>query len=212
LSHLLDVLDPDREPSQGSRLLREVSGAIAFDPNCGLRVDVWEVQRHAEFVRAAPSDQRALILAHARRLLSSCTGPLLDATPIGDWSGPYRRRLDDLVLNAATRAGELAMQSTDLGLAVELGRLVLSIDPWSEDGHGLIIGGLLAQGDLDGARRAMSEAMSQLDDLGVAPGRALVLLSYRLGFTRRPWGFSAAAGAEAFDRPMENRASNSRSR
>jgi len=181
LSHLLDVLDPDRERSQGSRLLRETSGAISLDPNSGLRVDVWEVQRHAEFVMATPDDQRASLLAHARRLLAIRTGPLLDSTPVGDWCGPYRRRFDDLVLNAASRAGDLALHSNDLRLAVDLGRLALDIDPWSEAGHRLVIEGRLTQGDLDGARRAQLEAIGHLDDLGVAPGRALILLGYRLG-------------------------------
>jgi DNA-binding SARP family transcriptional activator len=183
LSHLLDVLDPDRERSQGSQLLGETGGTICLDPNSGLRVDVWEVQRHAEFVMTTPDDQRASVLAHARRLLAVRTGPLLDATPVGDWCTPYRRRLDDNVLLAACRAGDLALHSNDLRLAVDLGRLALAIDPWSEAGHRLIIEGRLAQGDLDGARRAQLEAIGHLDDLGVAPGRTLVLLGYRLGLT-----------------------------
>jgi DNA-binding SARP family transcriptional activator len=183
LSHLLDVLDPDRERSQGSQLLQETRGAIRLDPESGLRVDVWEMQRHAQFVMAAPDEQRASVLAHARRLLAIRTGPLLDATPVGDWCTPFRRRLDDLVLSAASRAGELALHGTDLRLAVDLGRLVLAIDPWSEAGHRLVIEGQLARGDLDGARRAQLEAINLLDDLGVAPGSALVLLGYRLGLT-----------------------------
>jgi DNA-binding SARP family transcriptional activator len=195
LSHLLDVLDPDRDRSQGSLLLLETSGAFRLDPNSGLRVDVWDVQRHAEFVMATPEDQRASVLAHARRLLAARTGPLLDATPVGDWCSPYRRRLDDLVLSAAGRAGELALQSTDLGLAVHLGRLMLAVDPWSENGHRLVIEGHLVQGDLDGARRALLEAIGFLDDLGVAPGRALVLLGYRLGLTtHRTDGGGSRAG------------------
>ena len=56
---------------------------------------------------------------------------------------------------------------------------MLTIDPWSEDGHRLVVEGRLARGDLDGARRALLEAISVLDDLGVAPGMALVLLGYR---------------------------------
>jgi DNA-binding SARP family transcriptional activator/tetratricopeptide (TPR) repeat protein len=183
LSHLLDVLDPDRERSQGSRLLRETGGTICLDPGSGLRVDVWEVQRHAEFVMTTPDDQRASVLAHARRLLAVRSGPILDATPVGDWCTPYRRRLDDQVLIAACRAGDLALHGNDLKLAVDLGRLALAVDPWSEAGHRLIIEGRLAQGDLDGARRAQLEAIGHLDDLGVAPGRALVLLGYRLGLT-----------------------------
>jgi DNA-binding SARP family transcriptional activator len=181
LSHLLDVLDPDRERSQGSQLLREASGAIRLDPKSGLRVDVWEVRRHADYVMSTPDDQRASVLAHARRLLTDRTGPLLDATPVGEWCSPYRRRLDDLVLNAACRGGDLALDGNDQTLAVDLGRLALDIDPWSEAGHRLVIEGRLAQGDLDGARRAQLEAIGHLDDLGVAPGRALVLLGYRLG-------------------------------
>ena len=145
LSHLLDVLDPDRERSRGSRLVLEEGGAIRLDPGSGLRVDVWEVQRHAELVLTTPEDQRASLLAHARRLLAARSGPLLDGTPVGDWSGPHRRRVDDLVLGAAGRAGELALHSTDVGLAVDLGRLLLSIDPWSEQGHRLVIEGRLVQ-------------------------------------------------------------------
>ncbi len=183
LSHLLDVLDPDRERSHGSRLLRETGGAFDLDPSSGLRVDVWDVQRHAELVMATPDDQRASVLAHARRLRIARTGPLLDATVVGDWCSPYRRRLDDLVIAAASRAGALALHGSDPALAVDLGRLVLAVDPWSEDGHRQVIEGQLAQGDLEGARRTQLEAISLLDDLGVAPSRAMVLLGYRLGRT-----------------------------
>jgi LuxR family transcriptional regulator, maltose regulon positive regulatory protein len=187
LNHLLDVLDPDRARSQRSHLLRESSGAISLDRSSGLRVDVWEVQRDADFVMATPDDQHAAVLAHARRIVAARVGPLLDATAVGDWCEPIRRRLDELVLAAAGRAGELALRGTDVGLAVDLGRLVLAIDPWSEDGHRLVIEGHLSRGDLDGARRALSHAFALLDDLGVSPGRALVLLSYRLGLTGERW-------------------------
>ena len=102
---------------------------------------------------------------------------------VGDWCSPYRRRLDDLVIAAASRAGALALHGSDPALAVDLGRLVLAVDPWSEDGHRQVIEGQLAQGDLEGARRTQLEAISLLDDLGVAPSRAMVLLGYRLGRT-----------------------------
>ncbi len=103
LSHLLDVLDPGRERSQGSHLLQESGGAIRLDPDSGLRVDLWEVQRHAGAVITASADRRSSVLAHARRLLAARTGRLLDATQIGDWYLPHQRRLDDLVLTAAGR-------------------------------------------------------------------------------------------------------------
>jgi DNA-binding SARP family transcriptional activator len=80
------------------------------------------------------------------------------------------------------------LHSADLGLAIDLGRLILAIDPWSEAGHRLVIEGQLARGELDGARRALLEANSLLADLGVSPGRTLLLLGYRLGLTgERRW-------------------------
>jgi LuxR family maltose regulon positive regulatory protein len=181
LAHLLDVLDPDRVKTQGSDLIIDNDGSLTFNRDTGLHIDLWDMRYHAEAILATPDHERPSLLAHARRLVALDSGPLLGGVAVGDWLDPHRRRLDDLVVNAELRGGAHALVAADHGLAHSLGQRALTIDPWSERAHRLVIEALLGEGDVDGARRALHHAVAVLNDLGVAPSPATVELSYRAG-------------------------------
>ncbi len=48
LSHLLDVLEPDRRRASGSRVIVEVDGSLVLSRTSGVRVDLWEFEHRAE--------------------------------------------------------------------------------------------------------------------------------------------------------------------
>jgi DNA-binding SARP family transcriptional activator len=181
LAHLLDVLDPERITAKGSELTVESGGSLRFARNTGLHVDLWEIERHAKAIVAAPGHERPWLLAHARRLITLDPGPPLGGVAIGEWFEPHRRRLDDLSVAASLRAGAHALGAADYELAQGLGLRTLKVDPWSERGHALVIEARLEGGDLDGARRALIHAVEMLHDLGVEPGPSLIELGYRVG-------------------------------
>jgi DNA-binding SARP family transcriptional activator len=130
---------------------------------------------------ATPDHERLSLLSHARRLVALDPGPVLGGVAVGEWFDPYRRRLDDLVVNASLRAGSHAVSAADHGLAHDLGQRALTVDPWSERAHGLVVEARLGAGDHDGARRALLHAVAVLNDLGVAPGQPTVELAHRAG-------------------------------
>jgi DNA-binding SARP family transcriptional activator len=181
LAHLLDVLDPDRVRTRGSDLIIDNDGSLTFNRDNGLHIDLWSMRHHAEAILATPDHERPSLLANARRLVALDPGPLLGGIAVGDWLDPHRRRLDDLVINAALRGGAHALVAADHGLAHSLGQRALTIDPWSERAHRLVIEALLGEGDVDGARRALHHAIAVLNDLGVAASPATIELSYRAG-------------------------------
>jgi DNA-binding SARP family transcriptional activator len=181
LAHLLDVLDPDRPKSGGSDLILDSDGALTFNRGARLHIDLWDARQYAEVIMATPDHERLSLLAHARRLVALDPGPVLGGVAIGEWLDPYRRRLDDLVVNASLRAGPHARAAADHGLAQALGQRALTIDPWSERSHRLVVEARLGAGDHDGARRALLQAVAVLDDLGVAPGQATIELAHRAG-------------------------------
>jgi LuxR family maltose regulon positive regulatory protein len=181
LAHLLDVLDPNRPKSGGSDLILDRDGSLRFNRGARLHIDLWDIQHHADVVMATPDHERLSLLSHARRLVVHEPGPVLGGSAVGEWLDPYRRRLDDLVVNASLRAGGHALGAADYQLAQDLGHRALAIDPWSERAHRLVVEARLGGGDHDGARRALLHAVTVLDDLGVAPGQATIELAHRAG-------------------------------
>ncbi len=181
LAHLLDVLEPDRTKAGGTKVVLDNGGSLRFSRDAGMHIDIWDVEKHAKAIMTTPDHERPSLLAHARRLIAIEPGPLLGGVAIGEWVEPYRRRLDDLAVTASLHAGNQALGASDYGLAEALGLRTVAVDPWSERGHGLVVEARLGEGDLDGARRALLQAVTMLEDLGVGPGRPLVELGYRVG-------------------------------
>ena len=96
LSHLLDVLDPDRERGTGSEVVVDAAGRLHLADVAWLRVDVRELEEVAG--RPSPPPARATSPPRspaARRLLGFSDGPLLGGATTGEWVEPVRRGLDD---------------------------------------------------------------------------------------------------------------------
>ncbi len=181
LTHLLDVLEPDRRKAAGSTFIVDVDGALLLDRTSDLRVDLWESDRHANAVLTLPDHERPALLAHARSMLAIAHGPLLGGAAIGEWVEPHRRRRDELRISASLRAGRQALAASDCRLAQALGLSALDVDPWSEQAHSLVIESRIRGGDIDAARRAFKRALTAFDDLGVTSGLATSALVFRLG-------------------------------
>jgi DNA-binding SARP family transcriptional activator/tetratricopeptide (TPR) repeat protein len=185
LTHLLDVLDPDRPRSVGSTLIDDAEGSLALRPSPRLRVDVWEFQRSATAVVDLADHERPAILAHARTMVRIGCLPLAGGLAVGEWIEPLRRDRERLAVSAALRAGRHALAVADYELAEELGLLALGVDPWSGTAHALVTESRFSSGDLDGARSALFHAFETFDRLGLPPERALSRLSHRLDLYRR---------------------------
>lgn len=182
LSHLLDVLDPERPKGSGSDLVEEAQGLLRFASTDRLRIDVRRAAEAAHRIvdADAAGDERSL-LAAARRLAREPSGRFLAGSVIGEWIEPYERLRTDLLLRAVAAAAPAALRAGDPDLAEELARRGLEFDPWAERLHQLLVRARLARDDLDGARRAWREAIAQLDELGVSPERETVRLGSELG-------------------------------
>jgi|GEM_PF-1807179 len=188
LTYLLDVLDPDRVEDGGPPLLVEHDGLLTLNRDGDLHVDLWDLRRHADAVMAASDHERPSMLSHARRMLLTGPGPMLSDVASGEWVEPHQRRLDDVVHNAALRAGRHAVEAADHELAEALGQRALAVDPWSEQAHGLVIEARLHAGDRAGARRALLHALAVFADLGVDPDRATSALASRVGLAASTTG------------------------
>jgi DNA-binding SARP family transcriptional activator len=187
LSHLLDVLDPDRERGQSSVVLVDAAANLHLAEVDWLRVDVTELEQTAqEVLGSAAAGDLAGALAACRRLLRFDAGPLLGGATTGEWLEPIRRHLDELVLRAAEVGAGLALEVGEAALAGELGRRMVVVDPWTESGHRLVIAAHLAAGEFDAARRAVTETLAALGALGVTPRVETLALAHRAGWRRPP--------------------------
>ncbi len=195
LTHLLDVLDPARERSRGSRLVTDRAGCLSFTRGAELHVDLWDLEAGASAILATSEPDRPDLLAHARRLARSSSGPLLGGSPVGEWLEPHLRRLNDLVASAALAAGDRALAAADPRLAEALARRALAADPWSERAHRMVVDARFVLGDRDGARRAAGHALGVLADLGAAPAAETAALLRRIGVSDPTSGRRAVAGS-----------------
>ena len=182
LTYLLDVLDPARPRGRGSDFVLDRGGELRLAFGSRLRVDVVTLADSAAAVVAGDAaGDRLLTLSAARRMLAAGSGPVLGGAPVGEWFDAVRRRLDDLVLRAVAIGGAHATEVGDHELAYLLGCRGLEFEAWSERSHELVVGARLAMGDLDGARRALQTATTELHGLGVEPSRVLVGYMWRAG-------------------------------
>lgn len=186
LSYLLDVLDPERARGTGGVLLLESANRLTFDRTKHLDVDLWEAQQRAAAILAADRDESVAIVAHARRLVDVPIGPVMGGSPCGEWADSYRQELETTLVAAGLRAGAHALDAGDPALAEQLGRTVLGLDRWSESARRLIIEARSATGDTDGARRALSDLVGVLRELGAKPSPAVHALARRTGLATRP--------------------------
>jgi LuxR family maltose regulon positive regulatory protein len=182
LTYLLDVIDPLRPRGRGSEFVLDGAGELRLAHGPRLRVDIVTlVDSAGAVVAAGAADDRLVVLSAARRMLGAGSGPVLGGSQVGEWFDAVHRRIDDLVLRAISIGGAAAAAGGDHELAFRLGSRGLEIEPWSERSHELVVGARLALGDLDGARRALHTATTELQGLGIEPSRALIELMWRAG-------------------------------
>ena len=181
LTHLLDLLDPDRPRGKGSDLVEVAAGVLRFSSDPRLFVDLREQDDAVSAILEAAigSEGTVAVLAAADRLLGLPSGPVLGGSPVGEWFEPVGRRLEERLLRSAVLAGERAIGVGDGDLARELAERMLSVDPWAEQAHRLKIAAALARGEPGGARRAVRQTFEALGELGVQPEPATLALARR---------------------------------
>jgi DNA-binding SARP family transcriptional activator len=181
LSHLADVLDPDRRKGTGSDLVEDRSGALRLRPD--VRVDLQlAMQATRRLLHACAADDRKLALGLARRLLRFSGGAVLGGAATTDgWADPYLDLRRNLLVRAATEGGLLLAAHGHADTAEQLARLGLGEDPWAERLHQVLVRSLLAQDDLDAARAALRRTHEMLAELTVRPEAATVALGRLIG-------------------------------
>ncbi|MEO5837308.1 MAG: bacterial transcriptional activator domain-containing protein [Acidimicrobiales bacterium] len=106
------------------------------------------------------------------------------SAPDAEWAYVPRERLRLRFVQAAVRAGELALVSGEVATATELALRAIDSDPWSEPARRLLAEARLAGADRSGALRALDDCAVMLRDLGVGPEAATRMLARRMGFAR----------------------------
>jgi DNA-binding SARP family transcriptional activator len=183
LTHLLDVLDPERAPASGSSFIVDTEGTLSLNRSSGLWVDIWEHDQYAVALLMTPDHERQTLLAHARRLVGFAWGPLLGGIALGEWVEPHTRRRNELRISALLRGGSHALAAAEYKLAEVLALSAMDVDPWSQQAHNLLIESRIDVGDMDGARRAFTQAIETFRDLGVTPVFPVSSISHRLGLS-----------------------------
>jgi DNA-binding SARP family transcriptional activator/ATP/maltotriose-dependent transcriptional regulator MalT len=180
LSYLLRVLEPDRKDKEASFFIRQDKSTISLTGQSHLAVDLWTFD---DELSGAADDERAgapsLALEHYRAAAAIWRGPFLsDADAI--WAENEAERVRVRFLQAATRAGELALASGGVDESEALALRVLAVEPWSERAYRLLVATHLARGDRPAARRALERCHAMLDELGVEPEPETRMLQRRV--------------------------------
>lgn len=181
LSYLRTALDP-RKAAPDDPLVVERDGTLQLAASERLRIDLRDEATVLRTIAdAAAVDDIAALLAGARRLRRLPDGPPLGGATVGSWAEPFLRRRRDALLRAVAQVVPQALEAGDAELAEDVVLRGLALDPWSERLHQLLIRSRAERDDLDGARRALRDALAQLGELGVAPERATVELARTIG-------------------------------
>lgn len=181
LSHLADVLDPDREKGTGSELVEDTSGTLRLHPD--VRVDLRLASEATQgLARACAAGDPDGALGAARMLLRFPSGEVLGGGGTTDgWADPYLDLRRNVLVRSATHGGLLLTANGHAGTAEQLAGLGLQEDPWAERLHQVLVQSLLAQDDLDGARAALRRTHAVLADMGLRPEPATVALGRLVG-------------------------------
>ena len=180
LNYLQRVLEPDRTGRIPPYYLRAEGQTLTLTRAADLSVDLWELEAAlGDSDVAERAGKPGAALDSYRTALPLWRGePFADA-PYADWSQPLRLQLQTRYAAAAVRAGALCLAAGDSPGARDAAARALGADPYSEQGHRLLIRAHLADGDIAGARRSRDRYVAAMADLGVSPQAAtleLVLL------------------------------------
>jgi DNA-binding SARP family transcriptional activator len=185
LSYLLQALQPERQSNELSYFIEEVAEDLRIRPGAALALDVVEFDE--ALTRAAESERRgAISLARdeLERAVHLYRGDYLASASDAEWAHAPRERLRLRFVQAAVRAGELALASGQVETATEFALRAVGSDPWSEPARRLLAEARLAGADRSGALRALDDCAVMLHELGVGPEPATRMLARRMGFAR----------------------------
>lgn len=181
LSHLLTVLEPDRPKSATPFTIRQADAQVTLVDDPMIRIDVREI---AELASAAHEAHERGDLDEAfelhRRIVTLHRGDFLPEFEFEDWAIAVRDRLRQTVAAAAQSAAELLVARTKYAEAESLAAYALTLDPYREAAHRVVVASRLLRGDRASAQRAFVELDAMLADLGVRPEPATEILRSRL--------------------------------
>lgn len=176
LTYLLRVLEPGRADRDASFFIRSHGNSLLLDRGEWLDTDVW---RFDDLWRAASEADRlgnpTVALEAIQQAVALWRG---DPSELAneDWALPEVEERRVRLIDLANRAGELSLAKGRPEDARRLGQLALSVDPWSERAHYLVVAGHHAAGDDRAARHALERYHDRLDELGLNPTTATPML------------------------------------
>ena len=181
LSHLLTVFEPARPKSATPFSIRQADGQVMLVHDPLIRVDVREI---AELAAAAHEAHERGDLDEAfelhRRIVTLHRGEFLPEFEFEDWAIAVRDRLRHTVASSAQSAAELLIARTKYAEAESLAAYALTLDPYREASHRVVVASRLLRGDRSGAQRAFDDLDAMLAELGVHPEPATAILRSRL--------------------------------
>ncbi len=187
ISHLMQVLEPDRREGEASYFLRQDGSALRIWVDAALAIDVDRFDTEVRAARdAEASGAPSVALEHHQAAVALVRGEFLADLPDAVWADLERERLRSLAVRSAVRAGELLTASDRPDDAIRLGQRALQLDEWSEPAHLVLARAALVAGDRSAARRAVNGAREMLAELGVEASTALVALERRLREAPQP--------------------------
>ena len=149
----------------------------ASSPSPKLVVDVWELDRQAQEAAAA---ERAGDVDAAIALLGAATAawrgdPLTELDRLGDYESAIER-VRILQRSCLLRLGELRLTVGDAAGALDAGDRALRHDPYHEAAHRLALAAAIQRGERATVHLVLGRIERALDELGVSPEPATVML------------------------------------
>jgi LuxR family maltose regulon positive regulatory protein len=176
LTYLLRVLEPQRGQRDASYFLRQHGSNISLHAGDRLNVDLWVFDAACD--RANESDRQGApgaTLEHALRAVELWRGePTELASEPWALAPVEQRRLRFAA--TAVRAGELLLAQGDTHQAQALAEQALTIDPWLDAAHRLVVAGHYTNGNDLAARQALHRYRDAIHELGLDPGEATLMV------------------------------------
>jgi DNA-binding SARP family transcriptional activator len=169
LSYLLRVLEPDRAPRDASFFVRQHGANLTLHREEWLTGDVWDFDALCD--EAEQADERgdpARALDCALRAVALWRGEPTDLLSEPWAVAPLEHRRHRYAA-VATRAGELLLAQRRFGPARASAEQALTVDPWHEAAHRLVIAVHQAAGDVLAARAALARYRAAVHELGISP-------------------------------------------
>jgi DNA-binding SARP family transcriptional activator len=173
LSHLLNLIEPDRTEGEAAYTLRAGGSELRLVIGSGVAVDVDAFDADLRAAQAAESDGSASVaLAHLVAATDRYRGTLLADLPDVTWADLERERCRSRFVAAAVRAAELLAASNEPEQAELLAQRALQVDEWCERAYGALTSVAFARGDWSAGMRVLDRCQAMLRELGVEPSEA----------------------------------------